>query len=73
MKPTHKKIFRHVCDNLDGRLDSEACREIRRHLEGCPDCLRYLESLMATVTLYRRYPEPRLSPRAKKKLRSIVR
>jgi anti-sigma factor RsiW len=70
---THRKIFRHICDNLDQELDSPACRQIKAHLKGCPDCLKYLDSLTATVDLYRRYPTPPLSEKVKRKLRLIVR
>jgi len=53
-------VYRHICDNLDQRLGTRRCREIRRHLGACPECRAYLESLKATVTLYRSVPTPRL-------------
>ncbi|HTY01180.1 MAG TPA: zf-HC2 domain-containing protein [Bacteroidota bacterium] len=45
--------YRFICDNLDQSVDSPECREIRRHIEGCPDCQSYLDSLKKTVVLYR--------------------
>jgi anti-sigma factor RsiW len=53
-------VYRHICDNLDQRLGTRRCREIRRHLGACPDCRAYLESLKATVVLYRSLPAPPL-------------
>jgi hypothetical protein len=51
-------IFRHICDNLDENIDSPECREIRKHIEECPDCVAYLDSLKKTIRLYRIYPGP---------------
>lgn len=68
---THTKIFRHICENLDQETNSPACREIRKHMKGCPECFDYLNSLKTTVALYRRYPAPSLTEATKKKLRSL--
>ena len=71
-KAVHKRIFLHICENLDQGLNSPKCRQIKRHLDACPECIAYLDSLKATITLYRDYPIPRLSIRAKKRLRTII-
>lgn len=47
------EVVRHVCDNLDEGLNSPRCREIRRHLQKCPNCTAYLDSLKKTVYLFR--------------------
>ena len=70
---THKEVFRHLCENLDQEMNSENCRHIKKHLEGCRDCIAYLDSLKMTVSLYRNYPSPRLSRKAQQKLRGIIR
>ncbi len=49
------QALRYICDNLDAQIDSPKCREIRRHLEECPDCSAYLDSMKKTVDLYRRF------------------
>ena len=54
-------VYLHVCEDLDQRLGTRRCREIRKHLEACPDCRAYLESLKSTVAVYRAIPAPRLS------------
>ncbi len=53
-------VYRHICDNLDQKLDSPECRAIKKHLEGCPDCQAYLASLKQTIRLYRTLPSPRV-------------
>jgi hypothetical protein len=56
-----KDVARHICENLDEKIDSLLCREIKKHLQECPDCSANLLSLKKTVKLYRRYPAPKLS------------
>lgn len=57
------EVYLHICDNLDQRLGTRRCREIRLHLRVCRNCRAYLASLKRTVSLYRSVPSPRL-PRA---------
>lgn len=57
------EVYLHICDNLDQDIDSPRCREIKKHLVTCPDCVAYLDSLKKTVALYRAVPAPR-APRA---------
>jgi hypothetical protein len=61
-------IFRHICDNLDEKIDSPECREIRKHIDDCPDCVAYLDSLKKTVRLYRIYPDPAVPAAVHKRL-----
>ena len=60
---TCRSVFIHLCDNLDKGLNSPRCRQIKQHLDGCADCVAYLESLKSTIELFRRYPLP---PRSRK-------
>jgi anti-sigma factor RsiW len=62
------RVYHHLCDNLDADLSSPGCREIRKHLEQCPDCHAYLDSLKKTITLYRSARIPGLRPEAHRKL-----
>jgi len=64
---TCRDAYRYVCDNLDQNLDSPRCREIRRHLESCPDCMAYLDSVKKTVSFYHAMPAPKV-PRGTHKL-----
>jgi hypothetical protein len=66
--PTCKKVYRHICENLDADFDSAQCREIRAHIESCDNCTAYLDSLKKIITLYRIYPTPHPSDRIRKEL-----
>jgi len=61
-------VYRHICDNLDQRLGTRRCMEIKRHLGACPDCRAYLESLKKTVSIYRTLPSPPLPKGAHERL-----
>jgi anti-sigma factor RsiW len=53
-----KQVCHYICDNLDADIDSPRCRQIKRHLEACPDCAAYLDSLKKTVLLYKNLSAP---------------
>jgi len=61
-------VAKHVCGDLDEHIDSEECRAIRKHLESCPNCTAYLDSLKKTVLIYQHIPSPRFPKRSRKKL-----
>jgi anti-sigma factor RsiW len=61
-------VYRHICDNLDQRLRTARCREIRLHLALCSNCRAYLATLKRTVSLYRSVPSPRLPKAAHDRL-----
>lgn len=63
-----KQAYHHICDSLGQDLESPRCREIRKHLEACPDCSAYLDSLKKTVLLYREASSRKVPPPAHKKL-----
>ncbi len=48
-----RSVHRYVCENLDENINSARCRAIRKHLQTCPDCTAYLDSIKKTVLLYR--------------------
>ncbi|MDE3056663.1 MAG: zf-HC2 domain-containing protein [Bacteroidota bacterium] len=65
-------VFSHICENLDADLDSPQCREIKRHIAGCPDCTALLDSLKKTVYLYRTVPIPTIPASSRRKLYSVL-
>jgi len=69
---TCHEVYRHICDNLDGDLDSPECREIKVHLESCPDCQGVLRSLKKTVDLYRAAPAPAVPEPAHHRLLELI-
>jgi predicted anti-sigma-YlaC factor YlaD len=76
MKSKHaqcKKIFHYICDNLDQNIDSSRCREIKKHLNACPNCTVYLDSLKKAIHLYREYPKTVLTNKSRRKLYKTLR
>ncbi len=71
-KPTCRDVFTHICTNLDQGIDSAECKALKLHLDGCPDCVTYLETLKETGKLYREYPVPRLTKQSRQKLLSVL-
>jgi anti-sigma factor (TIGR02949 family) len=49
-------VLRHICEELDTKLTTAQCRELKRHLAKCPNCTAYLDSLKATIKLYSSVP-----------------
>jgi anti-sigma factor RsiW len=45
-----------LSDYLDRDLDPDTCARIERHLDDCPPCKAFLESLRRTVDLVRGAP-----------------
>jgi predicted anti-sigma-YlaC factor YlaD len=56
-----KRVYRYICENLDADINSPKCRAIKKHLDACPDCSAYLDSLKKTILLYKNEPGPRVS------------
>ena len=50
-----KEVMSHICDSLGEDLDSPKCVNIKDHLEGCPSCQKYFESVDSTVQFYKKY------------------
>ena len=65
-------VAEHICENLDYKLNSRKCREIKNHLEDCPNCSAYLDSLKKTVKLYRMVRNPRVPSSSRAKLYKVL-
>ena len=50
-----KEIFAILSEYLDMELPPDSCRELESHLEGCPPCIDFLESLRKSINLCREY------------------
>ena len=50
-----KKVMSHICDSLGEDLNSPKCIDIKDHLENCPNCQKYFESVDSTVQFYKKY------------------
>lgn len=65
-------VVAHICENLDYKLNSKKCREIKKHLEQCPNCTAYLDSLKKTVKLYRMVRSTRVPSSSRRKLYRVL-
>ena len=50
-----KEVMNHICDSLGEDLNSPKCINIKSHLEGCPSCQKYFDSVDSTITFYKKY------------------
>ena len=67
-----RDVYLHICDNLDQKLNSRECMEVKRHLDRCPDCRVYLDTLKRTVHLYQIARAPNVTPRTHRNLRKAI-
>jgi hypothetical protein len=65
-------VLGHICEELDTRLSSAKCKALKRHIERCPNCTAYLDSLRKTITLYSATPNPRLPGKVRKELFMVL-
>ena len=74
---TCEEVVALLSEYLDFELPPAACGEVESHLDRCPDCLEFLDSLRSTIALCRTFaisalPGP-LSDRARKELKAAWR
>jgi RNA polymerase sigma-70 factor (ECF subfamily) len=55
-----RDLFARLSEYLDGELEPDLCSVLEGHMDNCPPCQAFLESLRRTVDLTRRLPEPEL-------------
>lgn len=55
--PECRELFACLSEYLDGELDPGLCADVEGHLEDCPPCQAFLESLRRSVALLRETPE----------------
>lgn len=48
-----KDIFAMLSEYLDEELPDDICREMDAHIEGCPPCVEFVESLKRSIGLTR--------------------
>jgi hypothetical protein len=65
-------VLGHICEDLDTKLTSAKCRALKSHLEKCPNCTAYLDSLRKTITLYASSPNLRIPEKARKELFAVL-
>lgn len=63
-----REMFARLSEYLDGELDASLCRQFDVHMEDCPPCQAFIESLQRTVDLLGRMPRPNLTASQKRKI-----
>ncbi len=70
-KPKCKDVMQHICESLGEDLNSERCVAIKNHLDNCPDCKTYFDSVKITINLYKSY-EVEMPTDTHKKLMNLL-
>ena len=65
-------IARSVGEDLNQLRIGDIYVRLKRHLDRCPNCEAYVDSLKKVVKLYRRYPDPRLTNKVRKRLHAVI-
>ena len=68
---TCKEVMSHICDSLGEDLDSPKCTNIKLHLDSCPTCQKYFDSVDSTVQFYKKY-DVKLDNEGHERLLSIL-
>ncbi len=54
MKHHSKKLIDELCNYLGQDLEQPMCRELLEHVQECPECRKYIESIRLTVSLLKK-------------------
>jgi hypothetical protein len=60
MNQNCKPFVERLCEALGEDLGSPLCRELKDHVEGCPDCALQIDTVRRTVEVYRAMPDERV-------------
>ncbi|MDQ7052258.1 MAG: hypothetical protein Q9P14_05000 [candidate division KSB1 bacterium] len=66
------EILEQICAELKENIDSPICQDLKKHLEGCPECRAYVDSLKKTVYLYRHLPEQTVPEEVQDRLYKVL-
>ncbi len=63
-----REVFALLSEYLDGEIDPAVCTGFEEHMDDCPPCQAFLESLRRTVDLTRSLPDQELPEELKQEL-----
>ena len=63
-----REIFERLSEYMDGELDPELCERLEGHMDDCPPCVAFLESLRRTVRLVGSLEAPVLDEDARRRV-----
>jgi anti-sigma factor RsiW len=61
-----------LSDYIDGRLSTNVCAQLERHLAGCSDCTAFVDSFKSTVALLHSLTEDDLPPALRLRLKAFL-
>jgi len=66
------KSIEDICSELGEDLDSVKCLEIKKHLDECPTCCAYVDTLNKTVEIYKVLPDKDVPDSVHQKLWKVL-
>lgn len=70
--PRCRDLFARLSEYLDGEMGESLCAETEAHLEDCPPCRDFLESLRRTVALLDRLPAEEVPEEIRREVRDSL-
>ncbi len=70
--PRCRELFARLSEYLDGEMEEALCAETETHLEDCPPCRDFLESLRRTVALLDRLPAEKVPEEIRREVRDSL-
>lgn len=61
-----------ICSELQEDIESEVCQELKLHLDECPDCKAYVDSLKKTVIMFHSVPEKNIPDDVQNRLFKVL-
>jgi len=58
----HRRHIHLICDFMGENLEDMFCREVKEHIEACPNCKVYFDTVQKTVILCRENEGPETLP-----------
>jgi len=69
------RVFALLQEYLDRELPPASCEELEAHLQGCPECIQFIDSLKRSVKLCHQFansePVPQVDEQVIMRLRSV--
>ncbi len=68
MKEECRPFMERLCEALGEDITSPICRELKEHLDQCPECSLQIDTVRRTVEIYRSVPPERVPGDVEKRL-----
>lgn len=65
-------ILKQICEKAGKSIRSKECELMRRHMQQCPNCHAYYDSIRKTIELYQAEPDPKFPAKLRTNLFAIL-